>query len=341
MVGFDERAWATSPPLLCACLALLSALISASAAQGCAKPPASSVVVNVKNTGAKGDGSTDDTAAIQRAIDAVAGKGGTVLAPDGRYMVDAVTGKRLKLKGKMTLKLSAATTLKVIANGATKYSVLTIADASDVTVVGGTLEGERYEHQGKTGEYGMGIRIGPGAAHITVSGLTSKNMWGDGFFVEGATSVTFCSVVADHNRRQGLSVTEADGLVVTNSVFSNTSGTGPSAGIDLEPWKDSQKISNVRIVASKFLHNAGGGILVLGKKGTNNISSVEITGNLFRGVEPIKVKYSPGVHDDAICDNRHIVPRIEAVSSLPTFTAPPEEIVLRSNCGDLRIQKRR
>ena len=32
--------------------------------------------------------------------------------------------------------------------------------------------------------------------------------------------------------------TEANGLVVINSVFSNTWGTRPSAGIDLEPYKD-------------------------------------------------------------------------------------------------------
>ncbi len=341
MVGSGVRANAAHAVLLGACLGLLAAPAPSSAAEGCARPPASRLVVNVKNKGAKGDGSTDDTAAIQRAIDAVGGSGGTVLVPDGRYMVDAVTTKRLKLKSKMTLKLSEAATLKAMANGEQLYSVLTIADASDVSVVGGTLEGDRYEHQGTAGEYGMGIWIGPSAARITVSGMTSKNMWGDGFFVEGVRNVTFCSVTADHNRRQGLSVTEADGLLVTNSVFSNTSGTRPSAGIDLEPWKDGQKISNVRILSSKFLNNAGGGILVLGRKGGSSISDVEISGNLFRGTEPIKVKYSPAVRDSAICNNRHLVPRTEPSSSLSTFAGPPEEIMLRSDCGDLRIQKRR
>jgi polygalacturonase len=40
--------------------------------------------------GRKGDGETDDTAAIQAAIDEVGGTGGTVLVPKGTYMVDAV-----------------------------------------------------------------------------------------------------------------------------------------------------------------------------------------------------------------------------------------------------------
>ncbi len=56
----------------------------------CAEAPASSLVVNVKQKGAMGDGQTDDTAAIQAAIDEIAGTGGTVLVPKGTYMVDPV-----------------------------------------------------------------------------------------------------------------------------------------------------------------------------------------------------------------------------------------------------------
>ena len=43
--------------------------------------------VSVRDYGAKGDGATDDTAAFQNALDAVAGKGGTVNVPVGNYMI--------------------------------------------------------------------------------------------------------------------------------------------------------------------------------------------------------------------------------------------------------------
>jgi len=237
------------------------------ASPGCAQAPTSSLVVDVKNKGAKGDGETDDTAAIQVAIEEIAGTGGTVLVPDGTYMVNAEGEDRLRLKSDMTLKLSTGATLKAIPNSSKKYSVLSISGVSNVTVVGGTLEGDRKQHMGKSGEWGMGIRIDRGASHITMRGVTSLGMWGDGFYVDDAKDVKFCSVTADNNRPQGLSIIDADGVLVTDSVFKNTSGTRPSAGIDLEPDKATQEITNVQIRGSKFLDNAGSGIQMSRKKG--------------------------------------------------------------------------
>jgi hypothetical protein len=49
------------------------------------------LVYNVKDYGAKGDGATDDTAAIQAAIAAANVNGGTVLLPAGTYMVTGIS----------------------------------------------------------------------------------------------------------------------------------------------------------------------------------------------------------------------------------------------------------
>ncbi len=329
-----------APAVLFGALLLGTCLIPAApapskAAEGCAKPPAAPLVVNVKSKGAKGDGRTDDTAAIQAAIDDVAGTGGTVFVPNGTYMVDAAGKKtRLMLKSDMTLKLSERAILKAIPNDAEHYALLTISDVSNVTVVGGTLEGERTRHKGKTGEWGMGVHIRRGAKRITISGVTAKKMWGDGFYVNDAKEVTFCSVIADNNRRQGLSIIDVNDLVVTDSIFKNTHGTRPSAGIDLEPNKAEQRITDVRIENSKFLDNAGYGIALSGKRG--RILKVEITGNVFKGNRPILVENSPAVRSSSICGNRYVGQQAEQPGGLNAFAEPTEIVALQENCQDGR-----
>jgi Pectate lyase superfamily protein len=289
--------------------------------EDCGKPPSSPLVVNVRDKGAKGDGSTDDTASIQAAIDEIAGTKGTVLVPDGTYLVDAVGKGRLTLKGGMTLLLSPGATLKAIPTSEQYYSILFIRGASNVSVVGGTLEGEREHHMSQVGEGGMGIHISHGTKHIVIRGVTARKMWGDGFYVEGATDVTFASVTADDNRRQGLSVIDAEGVLVTNSTFKNSHGTRPSAGIDFEPDRADQHIRNVRIENSQFSNNAGAGILIDGGKGA--VADVEIRHNVFAGAHPLKVKYAPGVLDAAIYGNFQQSPRIASVFGL----VRPREVV--------------
>jgi Pectate lyase superfamily protein/Right handed beta helix region len=320
-----------SPFALAGLLLSTPALARSDAPETCAPPPAPSLVINVKDKGAKGDGRTDDTGAIQAAIDAVGGTRGTVVVPNGTYLIDAAGEEPIKLKSDMVLKLSDGATLKAIPTDAANYALLTIADASNVWVIGGTLEGERDRHKGKSGEWGMGIRIGEGAKHITIMGLTSRKMWGDGFYVKGAEDVRFCGVTADANRRQGLSIIEADGLLVLKSVFKNTRGTRPSAGIDFEPNRESQEITNVRIENSKFLDNAGAGILVAGKKA--RITKVEMTRNVFRNNRPFVVENAPGVAS-AICDNRQTSRQTDSSGGFNTFAEPIEVVALQNDCGD-------
>jgi hypothetical protein len=328
--------------LITATCALYFASTANAAFKGCTAVPTSPLVVNVKDRGAKGDGIANDTARIQKAIDEVAGTGGTVFVPNGVYMVRADGGRRLLLKSRMTLKLADRAVLKVIPNGAKAYSVLMITKVTDVAVIGGTLFGDRAKHKNKAGEWGMGIRIGPEAQRVTIAGVTAKDMWGDGFYVEGATDVAFCSVVATHNRRQGLSIIEAQSLLVTNSVFQQTRGTRPSAGIDIEPDRPEQKVVNVLIERSKFINNAGGGIMIAGKRG--HVSNVKIFDNVFEEGRPILIENAPHVRSTAICNNRHIGQLAPPQEGLNAFAETVEVVSLQTDCRsgrDLRFEKNR
>jgi polygalacturonase len=326
------------------CLAALALVLPsparAAAADTCADPPASGPIVNVKDKGAKGDGKTIDNAAIQAAIDAAAGTKGTVLVPAGTYLVETTGSLALRLKSDMTLKLAPGAVLKAKPTDQTNYSVLAVRDASNVWVVGGTLVGERDQHIGKEGQWGMGITIGQGSKHVTVIGVTATRMWGDGFYVQSAEDVRFCSVTADANRRQGLSIIHATNVLVANSVFKNTRGTKPSAGIDLEPNEAVQQIGNVRIQNSKFLNNAGAGIIVSGRKAS--IAEVAMARNTFEGNDrPIIVANAPGIGGD-ICGNRQITQETPPSSGFSnSYTEPVANVVLQDKCGDPSLIMRR
>src|SRR3954463_1672143 len=68
-------------------------------------------VFNVRDLGAKGDGTTYDTAAIQKALDACEKSGGTVEFPAGNYLT-----KPLPLHSHTPVKLDAGATLWATTN---------------------------------------------------------------------------------------------------------------------------------------------------------------------------------------------------------------------------------
>lgn len=245
----------------------------------CAINMASKPITNVREQGAVGDGITDDTKALQRAIDRASVAGGVVVVPDGVYLVDAVKGVRLK--SDVVLKLSENAVIKAAPNGSTNYSILRIENASNVAIIGGVLLGERYQHQGKKGEWGMGVSLAA-ATNIIIKNVVSKDNWGDGFYIGGnSKDVSFCSVVADGNRRQGMSIISGENILVANSSFMNTKGTAPQAEIDIEP-DAKEMVRGVKIVNSKFWNNSGAGIASYAAFGPAQVSifDIEVNGNM-------------------------------------------------------------
>jgi parallel beta-helix repeat protein len=245
--------------------------------------------VNVKGPGgARGDGLADDTAAIQRAVNAVGGTGGTVWIPPGIYRVDTLAasgGAGIVLRDDMTLRMDPGTVLQAIPNAAANYTILTATRVSRVNILGGTLQGDRDAHRGSQGEWGMGLEI-HNASQIVVQEVQARDCWGDGFYVSGTSrGITFCRVVADRNRRQGMSIVGGRDLLVRDSTFSNTGGTLPEYGIDVEP-EAGEAVSDLVISGCRFTGNAGGGVALGPATRNRTLASVTrstLAGNLFTG----------------------------------------------------------
>lgn len=108
---------------------------------------AQSGVYNVLEYGATGDGSTDDTAAIQAAINACAGTGGEVYFPKGFYSINATltisTKRGVRLSGVMQSYANPGSSLgaTLIWDGSTSDDMLYIFNSQDIRVDGLCFDG--------------------------------------------------------------------------------------------------------------------------------------------------------------------------------------------------------
>jgi parallel beta-helix repeat protein len=251
-------------------------------------------IINVRDApyNATGNGSTDDTAAIQRAVTAAGGTGKTVFVPDGNYRINAIavtTGGNhgIALSSNMTLQLSSNAVLQALPNAADTSAILWLDGVRNVTITGGTVEGERATHTGTTGQWGMGISIYDSSS-ITVDSVTTEDCWGDGLYVGGtvgAQNLAITNVTSIGNRRQGMSITAANGVVVKNSTFKNNSGTSPQSGIDIEP-NPGNAVNNVLISGNTFSNNGGSGVqsgVPMANSVTASVTAIVIDSNTFTG----------------------------------------------------------
>jgi hypothetical protein len=142
-----------------------------------------------------------------------------------------------------------------------------------------------------------------GVKNYVVSGLKLTGAGNDGIYIDGAASTAFPTlrpasenglienIVADRNRRQGLSIISAQNLTVRNSKFINTSGTAPSSGIDFEPNVSTDRLQNIKIDTVDLRNNDGSGIdFALGNQNNSSlpisidVNRVIMDGNHYSGV---------------------------------------------------------
>ena len=110
------------------------------------------------------------------------------------------------------------------------------AKGDNIHIIGkGSIVGDKHTHNGKEGEWGMGIFL-RGANKSLVKGLTIKDCWGDCIYIGGnSNNVSIENCILDHGRRQGISIVKADGVLIKDCTISNVGGTNPQYAILLEP----------------------------------------------------------------------------------------------------------
>ena len=203
-------------------------------------------------------GKTDYTAALQKGINS----SNDVMMPDFPVLVNHV-GLQLKSDTKVLFRKNSKLIVKP--NDKEFYAALNLENVKNVKVYFANLEGERFQHQSTKGEWGMGIYI-VHSEDLYFYKPTIKKFWGDGLYIgklEGKTSknIEIDGAFIDENRRNGISIIAGENVKISNSVIANTYGTIPEYGIDLEPNKPQDELTNINIENTVTYNNSKGGVL--------------------------------------------------------------------------------
>lgn len=272
----------------------------------------------VTDFGAVGDGITDDTESIQAAVDAAAAAGGGIVqVPAGTFMVNARTGYTdpnqniyhdgggVRMRSNVHLQLDPAAVIKAFPSPVSVYKVIQFRLCQNASIRGGAIHGERNEHVGTTGEHGHAISI-IGADRVSVERTTLTQAWGDGLHIayvsadsgsgmpdRPSTDITVRDVLAEHNRRQGMSIICVDGMIVENSTFRFTGGTRPAAGIDVEPNSGHPGVQNLAIRNVRSYENDGSGLAFFGEHINNiTVDDVTLARNERNRTQPVQAQLS-------------------------------------------------
>lgn len=261
--------------------------------------PNTNHVIALTDYGALGDGQTDDTQALQKALDSINQAGGGVLdIPTGDYMIKTTnatneaeatipwqTNQGVKVPSNTTLYFEKGAKFSVIPNASWNYCLLNLTNSKNVNILNGELVGDRDKHDTRytkafrtatkyQGETGWGILM-TGAQNVNIIGNNIHDFWGDGIDLYGDNAnpgvnqnIVIKNNTLNHNRRQGISVENVSGLVFDHNLVENTDGTAPRAGMDIEPanFKDpSMRIAHdITITNNTFRNNNGSGLMTYG-----------------------------------------------------------------------------
>lgn len=235
-------------------------------------PPTPPATLNVRDYGATGDGVTDDTAAIQTAINAMPTS--TVLyIPAGEYIVGNLVGHSdMTVRGDgwgsiLKTKVSTADTADKRYDGFKFEGTTTDTSGNlanihfeDIQLLGQCDTGVFVEHQAL-------IKL-RGVSEATFDNVLFKGPQGDGMYLAGevgeyqrhnvnirVTNSTFDGI--NRNNRNGISIIDGNGVIIENNTFTNLTRGDMPGPIDVEPNKDYSIVKNITVGSNYFYNNDG------------------------------------------------------------------------------------
>lgn len=247
--------------------------------------------VSVKDFGAVGDGVTDDTAAIQAAIDA--NKGNTIFLPAGYSFYgagillsgSAYNNTKIVIEGEF--KLKPAPTVST-SNFIACWAGIIFQDCDGCSIEG-TLNGNRTNQQDKEQTYTLMLA---GVTNFSIPKIYCKELRGDGVHVsqkiinassKNSDGLTIGEIYGYNSAVDGrnlLTISSCDnasiGLIHSVNIGGTVGGAVMPGGLDIEPDWDFQSCKNITVGTINVVTAGGSGIGIAGRPGTLVTSNVVI-----------------------------------------------------------------
>lgn len=149
--------------------------------------------------------------------------------------------------------------------------LISLVRANNVKIIGygAVLKMRKAEYAAlDDGEWRHALAVN-NSSNIEVYGLKIMDSGGDGLYVSGDTwygtqlyseNILFRDIWCDNHYRQGISVISAQHLRVENCWFTNTKGTLPESGVDLESDNPQHRFLDIVFEKCRFTGNSGNGI---------------------------------------------------------------------------------
>jgi hypothetical protein len=243
--------------------------------------------LSVSQFGAVGDGKKDDTAAIQSALNYIKGHGGTLTFEAGRTYI---VSKGLKIVDANDFKIDGNDATIKMANGVpvkSGYSILFVERSYHFAVTELTVDGNRANRSpAEVRAHNVHIK---GSHDFSFSEVDSLNAAVDGFYLGASDPADpstytnnglFLDCRADNGFRQGISIINGANIQVIGGAYTNTHGTKPEAGIDIEANEGTAVPGNHNILVKgvTFAGNGGYGVQLTARGKPTNIT---IEGSYF------------------------------------------------------------
>lgn len=182
----------------------------------------------------------------------------TIHIKSGDYYIVATNDKKKCLRIPSNTDVIIEGSLFLRPNDLAAYSMLSVEDAENVKIIGtGFLVGDKQQHIGNQGEWGMGIKV-MNSKNITISGLSVVNMWGDCIYIgKNSQKINILNCNLREGRRQGISITSGKDVDIRDCTIKDIGGTNPQYAIDIEANK-MQDIDNVFVDNVEIIDCVGG-----------------------------------------------------------------------------------